>query len=53
MPFLKVVFLSLPGAADYFPFRKVDLRLFFTVKHTFFTIKAWPGRAGTIEKREG
>jgi hypothetical protein len=44
----KVVFLSEPLAAGFFPLRKGNSSTFFTVKQFFFKIKVWPGRPGPI-----
>jgi uncharacterized protein len=49
----KVVFLSLPAAARYFPLRKVVLWMFFTVKHIFSRIKTWPAEKMAYRKARG
>jgi hypothetical protein len=36
--------------AGFFPLRKSNSLIFFTVKQIFFKIKLWPGRAGPIER---
>jgi hypothetical protein len=47
---VKTVFLSGPVPAGFFPLRKDNSPIFFTVKHFFSKIKSWPDRAGPIER---
>jgi len=48
----KIVFLPLPVCGPVFPLRKVNFRLFFTVKHIFFKIKLWT-KEMALEKWKG
>jgi hypothetical protein len=51
---VKTVFLSLPVPGGFFPLRKSNLPVFFTVKYVFSKIKSWPGRTGRLgKKKEG
>jgi hypothetical protein len=49
---VKLVFLSLPVPAGFFPLGKSNLPAFFTVKHFFFKIKSWPDRTGQPERKK-
>ena len=40
----------MPVPAAFYPFRKCNFPIFFTVKHFFFRIKLWPGRDGLMRK---
>src|SRR5579863_7981450 len=43
----KIVFLPVPVSRGFFPLKKVNFRLFFTVKQIFLKIKLWPIGIGT------
>jgi len=43
---VKIVFLSLPVPGVFFPLRKGNSSIFFTVKQLFLKIKLWPEGTG-------
>jgi uncharacterized membrane protein YuzA (DUF378 family) len=44
----KIVFLPVPVSGGVFPLRKLNFRIFFTVKHLFLKIKIWPKEIGAL-----
>jgi hypothetical protein len=46
----KIVFLSVPVLAGFFPLRKGVFPIFFKVKQFFLRIKLWLARAGRIQR---